>query len=401
MTTKDLLQPAIVVITYNRQASLRRLLKSIISANFDGYRDVTLIISIDGGASGEVLELARSLIWEYGEKVIIQHPGNLGLRNHVLSCGDLTQEYGSVILLEDDLLVSRNFFDYSVQALNFYHDEPSVAGISLYSYRLNENIYLPFEPLHDGNDVFFMQVPASWGQAWSKMQWASFKQFYEGNPVIGHDDRLPSNVKAWPESSWKKYFYKYMVDRNLYFVYPQNSYSTNFGDPGQHLNLHLNYLQVALVNGLKNVRLKFIDFMDSKVKYDAYFELLPECLKHYGIGEAENCLVDLYGTKQPGLFTEEYMYSIRKCEKMISGFGITLHPLVNNVIMNNEGETISYGKRLDFRDGLVDKTVLLSSTDSYVFAYTEQYMKESLPYKTGKYMLNPGLLWKRLIRIFR
>lgn len=398
---KEFLQPAIVVITYNRPASLRRLLKSVVSANFDSYQEVTLIISIDGGASGEVLEVAESLVWKYGKKVIIQHPGNLGLRKHVVSCGDFTHEYGSVILLEDDLLVSPNFFDYSVQALNFYHDEPFVAGISLYSVRLNENIYLPFEPLYDGNEVFFLQVPASSGQAWSEKQWSSFKQFYEGNPVIGNDDRLPSNVKAWPESSWKKYFYKYIVDRNLYFVYPQHSYSTNSGDPGQHFDLHVNYLQVALVNGLKNVKLKFIDFMDGKVKYDAYFELLPECLNHYGIDGAENCLIDLYGTKQQDLFTEEYMYSVRKCEKVISGFGITLHPLVNNVIMNNEGETISFGKRKDFHDGLVDKTVLLSSTDSYVFAYTQQYMKESLPYKTGKYMLNPGLLWKRLIRVFR
>lgn len=396
-----MLQPAIVVVTYNRLASLQSLLRSLSKAIYNGYEDIPLIISIDGGASGDVVKFIDTFIWKYGSKRVIKHSHNLGLRKHVISCGDLTSEYKSIILLEDDLLLSPNFYDYSVQAVNFYSNDKSIAGVSLYSYRLNENIYLPFEPLQDGNDVFFMQVPSSWGQIWNKDQWDSFKEFYNTSPSITIEDNLPSNVKNWPESSWKKYFYKYLIVYDRYFVYPQYSYSTNFGTSGHHLNFDINYLQVPLVNGIVNAPLKFIRFADGNVKYDAYYELLPECLYQYGVEIKTDCLIDLYGTKQLNLFKEEYVLSARKCLKPIQGFDVRLHPIVNNILMDLRGDIISLGKRKDFIDQMVDKTEILAATDSYVFTYTELFVKRSLPYKLGRYFLNPNLFLKKIKKAFK
>src|SRR5688572_567824 len=111
---------AIVIVTYNRSWSLTRLLGSIANANFEGYSDIDLIISIDSGGESEVKKIAADFNWSYGVKTILMQKINLGLRKHILLCGDLTQNYGNIILLEDDCFVSPNFYDFASQALKYY-----------------------------------------------------------------------------------------------------------------------------------------------------------------------------------------------------------------------------------------------------------------------------------------
>lgn len=119
----NILNPAIVVVAYNRSKSLERLLCSIASANYVDYSNITLVISIDGGGTGECEQVANSFQWEYGEKRIICHNENLGLKRHIVSCGDLTKQYDSIILLEEDIYVSPYFYDYSVRTASYYQSE--------------------------------------------------------------------------------------------------------------------------------------------------------------------------------------------------------------------------------------------------------------------------------------
>ncbi|MEJ7683902.1 MAG: hypothetical protein WKG06_39795 [Segetibacter sp.] len=109
------MKPAIVIVTYNRPASLQRLLSFLSKAVFD-CSDVNLVISIDYHSSSkhdEVVKIANDFDWKYGFKKIIEHKSNLGLRAHVLSCGDLSEEYDAVIVLEDDIVVSPFFYKYA------------------------------------------------------------------------------------------------------------------------------------------------------------------------------------------------------------------------------------------------------------------------------------------------
>ena len=99
--------PAIVVVTYNRPDSLTRLLGSLSKARYpDG---VPLVISIDGGGNRErkVVKTAEEFPWPHGKKKVICHEKNLGLREHILSCGDLTERYDSEILLGIDIPLKR------------------------------------------------------------------------------------------------------------------------------------------------------------------------------------------------------------------------------------------------------------------------------------------------------
>jgi GT2 family glycosyltransferase len=222
----------IIVIGYNRPKAIERLLNSLLKASYPGIVD--LIISIDGGKGDwekggqgdgetrrrgdkktgrggeEVREVAVNFKWPFGTKKLIFHETNMGLRKHVLSCGDLSKDYDGVIVLEDDLYVSPVFYQYTLQAFDYYKDDLKIAGISLYSHAYNETAQFPFRPLTDDSDVFFLQYAASLGQFWSRENWSAFREWYDalepGDESTGHSTgHLPTNIRLWPETSWKLY----------------------------------------------------------------------------------------------------------------------------------------------------------------------------------------------------
>ena len=122
---------AIVVIAYNRVLPLKRLLGSLARADYPKDSDIPLIISIDKSDNEEVLQAAEAFSWEHGEKRIITHEKRLGLKKHVLECGNHSRQYGSVILLEDDLFIMRDFYHYTRAALDFVKADKRIGGVSL------------------------------------------------------------------------------------------------------------------------------------------------------------------------------------------------------------------------------------------------------------------------------
>jgi hypothetical protein len=317
-------------------------------ADFADYKNIPLVISLDGGGGEEVAGIAERFEWHHGEKRIIQHEKHLGLRHHILFCGDLTQNYGGVIILEDDCFVSRNFYDFAVQTLACYGDESRIAGISLYSHRFNEQASLPFMPLDDGGDVFFMQVPSSHGQIWTRQQWAGFRQYHDSGPVIRASDALPLNVPNWPESSWKKYFYQYVVERDLFFAYPSISLLTNFGDAGTHQSQPSQHYQVPIEARRTHRHLSLVPFNKSCNKYDAFFEIQPQCLQSYGVDIDPDTCIDLYGTRRIEAARQAYALSIREVSRPLLSFRADLFPLALNLIYPIPGGMIAYGRREHF-----------------------------------------------------
>lgn len=387
-------QAAIVVVAFNRPGSLSRLLGSIEKADYSGYSDIPLLISIDGGGDPAVIDLAASFEWKYGKKRILQHPENTGLKKHIIYCADLSEEYGSVIILEDDTLVSRNYYRYTNTALQYYQVDGRIAGIGLYSYQYNENAFLPFSPLIDGHEVYFMQHPCSWGQAWTWEQWKGFREWFDNDPQISFNDPMPESVKNWPESSWKKYFAKYLLELNKYFVYPAISYSTNFADPGENWSSGLPFFQVPLEQQ-DQTEFNFIPFDQSHNKYDAYFEVLPESLIHFGAGVDPDTCIDLYGSKQSQLITNKFLLSSKACQAPINTFGAEMKPLLQNVLNNNPGEIFKYGEKEEFGNavpGSIRNAIWgKQHTQGYYFAGKTRY------YKLGYYLLNPmKFIQKRL-----
>lgn len=351
--------PAIVVVAYNRKNSLKRLLQSLAAAKFESYNNVPIVISIDKGGDSSIVEVAQNFVWKYGEKHIITHKENLGLRNHIISCGNLTTSFSSVIILEDDLLVSPYFYDYAVKAQSCYESEPNISGISLYSYDFNEYAEANFKPLDDGYDNYFVQTASSWGQLWTQEQWAGFRSWYDNHASDPWNlsDPLPQSVIQWPQTSWKKYFIKYMVAQNKYFVYPRTSLTTNYGDAGtNHKGKSHNY-QVPLLLGIRNYN--FSDFKNSLSIYDAYYELDSAVVKQMNsaLGSFDFEL-DLYGTKNIKKVKSEYLISIRDCNRCEQAYGIKLVPQELNILYATEGQFFSLGKTTNFAEQAAHKKAL-------------------------------------------
>ncbi|WP_026837167.1 glycosyltransferase [Gillisia sp. JM1] len=336
-------QPAIVVVAYNRPHSLQRLLLSLKNANYDNFSDITLIISIDYSYTLEnekVKEISKKFSWGFGPKEIIKHSSNLGLRNHVLSCGDLTNKYGSIIMLEDDLYVSPDFYLYSKKMLENYDNDLNIAGISLYNHKKNPNNWRPFNAGFNGYDIYFLQFAQSWGQCWSKRMWSDFFHWYEKNETWEiYYPQLPEFVNSWPESSWLKYFIKYLVDKDKFFVYPYFSRSTNFNEVGTHnTNEADSSFQVELCTSKKTPYL--FPTITEAVIYDVFFERADSMFTNRLAVNNRDICIDLYATKT-NFNKKRYWLSTRLLNyKIIQFYGLDVKPHELNIELVTQGKDI-------------------------------------------------------------
>lgn len=328
--------PAVVVVAYDRPASLGRLLASVAQARY-ATAEVPLVVSVDGGLAAS-LEVAGSAPYTHGPRELLARPSRMGLRGHVLSCGDLATRFGSIVLLEDDLAVSPAFHEFAHAALAAYADDEGIAGVSLYSYAIAESSFGPFEALDDGTDVFFMQFPSSWGVAWTAAQWQRFRTWLERNPAGG---RLPAYVERWPATSWKKDFARYMVAEDRYMVYPRTSFSTNFGEAGRHDD-RPGLWQVALSERGRPYRLPPRD--QSGSVYDAFFEPSPGSIRRRA-PQLPAFDVDLYGVKDDAFLAEDLVLTTRECDDPVETFGLQMFPAALNVTNRVRGAEIRLAPR--------------------------------------------------------
>lgn len=327
---------AIVTVAYNRIDSLSRLLSSLEHAYYDDH--VTLIISVDKSPTNAVETFADEYNWPYGQKVVDKHAQNLGLRAHMMSLGKWFNQYDALIVLEDDVVVAESYYSFAKQAILKYQHCDTIAGISLYSYHVNYQTNLPFCPIRDTHDVYFMKCAMSWGQVWMRDSWYKFYEWYLNHqefPILKH---LPRNICLWGKKSWLKFHIRYCIENNKYFVYPFCSLSTNFSDAGTHNNgISPNVFQVPLQLGTK---CKYIlpDYDKKVVRYDGFFENIS-LYEHFNLSEDELCL-DLNG-KNGNIEGKRYWLTTKQCNyRIVKSYGLNYRPIELNILCNNSGNQI-------------------------------------------------------------
>lgn len=332
------MKPAIVVVGYNRTDTLKRLLQSVGNAIYHDS-DINLIISLDKAENEEdVINVADDFEWKYGKKIIRRFSERQGLRKHIIQCGDLTEKYGAVIVLEDDLLVAPDFYEYVKAALDYYNNDKCITGIALYSHEWNGYARKNFVPMADQYDTYLGQYSITWGQCWNYKWWKQFKMWYlahEGK--LTQNPKIPMNINHWSDKSWGKYFVNYIVEKDKYYVIPRISRSTNCSDVGEHVRIADNVHQVRLMTGCVDV----YHFAPVGVaqKYDIYFE-------NINIKEAfdeeirDDLVIDLagYGRKEEG---KRFLLSTLFLPyKMIQSYGLQLRPYEMNVFHHVPGKCI-------------------------------------------------------------
>jgi glycosyltransferase involved in cell wall biosynthesis len=161
----------IALFVYNRPEHTRRTI-SYLQKNLLADESRLFIFSDAAKTDNEKakVEEVRQLLKKVdGFKTIkiIERKENLGLANSIISgVTQLVNDYGKIIVFEDDLISSPFTLQYFNEALTRYADEPKVMHIGAYMYNLRDK-NLP--------QTFFFRAATSWGWATWARAWNDFE----------------------------------------------------------------------------------------------------------------------------------------------------------------------------------------------------------------------------------
>lgn len=162
---------------------------------------------------------------------------NKGLADSIISgVTKIVEEYGKIIVLEDDLILSTNFLSYMNQALAFYETKKKVLSISGFSFEFEY-------PEGYKYDVAFSIRAASWGWATWRDRWAEIDwdvkdyflfrrnvrkrlSFNHGGSDLSHMLKRQMNGEL---DSWAIRFVYHQYKHNYLDVFPIKSKVLNIG----------------------------------------------------------------------------------------------------------------------------------------------------------------------------
>ena len=331
---------AIILIGYNRSEAMRSVLTSLDKLETD-RTDIHLVLSIEGEATPDVVEVAEDYKWNFGKKVIVKHEHRLGLRNHFIWVGDQTETYENVIFLEDDLYVSPYIIDCAEAFIQKYSNDERIAGGSFYSPLVCEFNSRRFYQIEDGGDSYFFQHPY-WGNLWMKEKWRHFKKWYE--TYERNESILPTYVRGWKKTSFKVVYIQYLIESGTYIVYPRISVVNNMGFAGLHNSTNNVTYQVPILMNKPSYNL--LSFDESLAVYNSGFEIESFILKKMNPKlRGYSFEVDLQKTIDH--YDCDYVITFGKSDKAVMSFNGFMKPYEASVAMNSAGNEIILVKKSD------------------------------------------------------
>ncbi|MBO9436874.1 hypothetical protein J7394_21925 [Ruegeria sp. R13_0] len=165
---KDPSMPPILFLIFNRPDKTRAVFETIRQA-----RPARLYIAADGPRSDSeaaICDETRSILNEVDWPCEVQtlfREQNLGCGRAV--SGAITwffEHEPEGIILEDDILVDPDFFEFAAEMLERYRDDPRVTSISAFN-RLNDD-------LPSADSYFFSAFWGAWGWATWRRAWAHY-----------------------------------------------------------------------------------------------------------------------------------------------------------------------------------------------------------------------------------
>lgn len=172
----------LLLFVYRRSEKTEKLLKRIDELDLVELTDLYVFCDGSKGSNDKEDVLAvQKKVHEYKMTSkcksvhIIQKEANQGLANSIITgVTSVIDRYGKVIVLEDDLFVSKDFLVFMNEALDFYMNDNRIFSIGGRSKQIRE-----FE--REKRGVYFHKVFECWGWAiwknrWERIKWS--KKFY-------------------------------------------------------------------------------------------------------------------------------------------------------------------------------------------------------------------------------
>lgn len=207
MTSRTRTSAPIAVFIYRRPDHLRRTLTSLMAC--DGFAESDVHVFADGARSlsdQQQVMAARAVAREMlGDRAVyVERDENTGLAQSVISGVDsLCQQYGSVIVVEDDLILSPSFLTFMNAALDRYKDDARVMQVSGYMYDIPD--------LTGSREAMFMPFVSSWGWGTWARSWNMFEPDVTGWEQVLRDRDMRNKFDL--EGS---YPYSQMLSRHLH-----------------------------------------------------------------------------------------------------------------------------------------------------------------------------------------
>lgn len=268
----------VVLFVYKRADKAKKCLYSLEQNSICECSD--LFIFCDGSKNEKdyyLVKETQEYIFSYVERSrfkstkVIVSDRNKGLANSVIEgVTQVVNEYGRVIVIEDDLIVASEFLNYMNNSLDYFNNDENIGAISGYSYPIKY-------PKNFSHDVYFLKKGDCWGWAtwanrWNSAKWCDV-DFIEYVKDIKLRLQFEKCERGWDHlmimqmrnqiDSWAiRWVYNLFV-RSEYTVYPKSSLVSNggFDATGTHCDENSNYL-----NELNNEKCPQLEHLyDNKV----------------------------------------------------------------------------------------------------------------------------------------
>lgn len=269
----------ILLFVYNRPSHTRKVLSALEEANLAA--ESTLYIFSDGAKDTLNIDLVnqvRAIIsepWLFKNIKIIERNKNFGLAANIIDgVSTVIKKFGRVIVLEDDLEISKYGLEYFNDALTTYQFEEKVMEISGYMYPVKDTSIL--------EESYFFRVANSWGWATWARAWNHFEsdiakltENFTKEDIkrftIDNTENFWKQVqqfKAGKINSWAIRWYLSIFNKGGLVLYPRESMIQNIGTDGSgtHSDEDTAYA-VSLAN--KPVTYFPKEIEENKVAYEA------------------------------------------------------------------------------------------------------------------------------------
>lgn len=248
----------IVLFTYNR---LWHTMQTVEAMKKNELADQSEFFIFSDGPKNEKDEEKVKQLREYLRTIkgfkritIIERDRNFGLANNIIDgVTRIVNEYGKIIVLEDDLITSPYFLKFMNEALEIYKDEEKVVSIHGYIY-----------PIKDLPETFFIRGADCWGWATWKRAWFLFEpdgqkllrklkeknlqKEADFNNSYGFTKMLKDQING-KNDSWAVRWYMSAFLEDKLTLYPGKSFVQNigFGDEATHTKGEITFFKTELI----------------------------------------------------------------------------------------------------------------------------------------------------------
>ena len=278
----------IVIFTYNRSSHVLNLLVSLEKCKM--FKESKVFFYIDGYKIKDVKdkkkvlqvrEIVKNFSFKHKNVVIFFNKKNLGLYNSVITgVTEVFKRHSSVIVLEDDLILDKNFLVFMNKALNYCKNKKNVSQISGYSYPFN----------YDNDQAYYSTLSSCWGWGIYKKDWLNFIYFIKNkkkittiynkmsssesminsfnyNSTFNYFRILKKQINS-SVSSWGILFYLFCFHKKKLILYPPYSLVKNIGfdGSGSHKSYSNFFNEPKKTKKKYNILYPKNVFIDNKIK---------------------------------------------------------------------------------------------------------------------------------------